>query len=263
MTRHHTLSLRALLPATLLGLALAPALASAQTPPASEGSTAPTPDAATVAPATNPTAATEAPPSTATETPTPAESGAALELPTLTLGVRAGLGVPTLFNELDLSYDVALEVGYVLPFLDGRLAVVADVGYSAPTASGGGNDARVGASGGAWTYEITNERLTVSLGPIFRIFPTGSTFVPYVGALGRAYFVRTTANGTGAGQPFGENVETSMAYGVVGVLGGELKLGPGAALLEVSAGWAALAQTITGETTAGVLAAQLGYRLFL
>jgi hypothetical protein len=226
MTTPRTLSLRTLLPATLLGLALAPALASAQTPP---DSPAPTPS----------------------------------PLPTLTIGARAGLGVPTIFNELELSYDVALEVGYVLPFLDGRLAVVADVGYSAPTASGGGNDARVGASGGAWTYDVTNERLTVSLGPIFRVFPPGSTFVPYVGALGRAYFVRSTANGTGAGQPFGENVETSMAYGVVGVLGGELHLGPGAALLEVSAGWAALAQTITGETTAGVLAAQLGYRLFL
>lgn len=179
------------------------------------------------------------------------------------VGVRAGLGVPSLFNELGLSYDLSLEAGVVLPVLDGRLAVSADVGYSAPGVSGGGSDVRVGAAGGAWTYEVTNERLVVSLGPVFRFLPPGSFFVPYVGVLGRAYFVRSTANGTGAGQPFGENVETSTAFGVAGAVGGELRLGPGVALLEVSCGWAGLEQTITGSTTAGVLAAQLGYRLFL
>lgn len=181
----------------------------------------------------------------------------------LILGLRAGIGVPSLFNELGVSYDLSLEVGVILPILDGRLAISADLGYSAPGATGSGTDARVGTSGGTWTYDVTNERLVVSLGPVFRILPPGSMFVPYIGVLGRVYFVRTTANGTGAGQPFGENVETSNAFGVVGALGGELRLGPGAALLELQLGWAGMDQKITGSTTAGVFAAQLGYRLFL
>ena len=181
----------------------------------------------------------------------------------LFVGLRAGLGVPSLFNDLGLSYDLTLELGVVLPVLDGRLAISADVGYSAPAVSGGGTDARVGAMGGDWHYSVTNQRLMISLGPVFRIFPPGSTFVPYVGVLGRMYMIRSTATGTGAGQPFGQNEETSTAYGVAGALGGELRLGPGAALLEVSLGWANMDQKITGSTSAGELGVQLGYRIFL
>lgn len=261
----------ALLLAGLLGVSVVPAMpAGAQdaTPPAGCASATPAPPATETPPGDGTAPAADALPTSDVEAP-PADD--AEEAPVaddfrdrlLVVGLRAGIGVPSLFNELGVSYDLSLEVGMLLPFLDGRLAISADVGYSAPTASGSGTDARVGASGGTWTYDVTNERLVVSLGPVFRFLPPGSAFVPYVGLLGRMYLVRSTATGTGAGQPFGENVETSTAFGVVGALGGELLLGPGAALLEVSLGWAGLEQKITGSTTAGVLAVQLGYRLFL
>ncbi|MCC7542828.1 MAG: hypothetical protein IT379_41820, partial [Deltaproteobacteria bacterium] len=69
--------------------------------------------------------------------------------------------------------------------------------------------------------------------------------------------------GTGGGQPFGQNTEQSTQAGAVFQLGGELRAGPGAALLEVSFGISDLPHTITGQTSTGALAVELGYRLFL
>lgn len=51
--------------------------------------------------------------------------------------------------------------------------------------------------------------------------------------------------------------------GALGALGAELQLGPGAALLELSLGWAHVNGYILRDTSVGALGIGVGYRLFL
>lgn len=181
----------------------------------------------------------------------------------LTLGLKAGIYVPGLFTEMGLHGQFTFEIGYMLPFMNKQLAIVFDANYASPGADGSEEDPRIGEDGGTWSYDMSNQQLFLSLGPVFRITPPGSSFVPYVGLFGRYYMLKTTVNGDGEGQPFGENEETSGELGFAAALGGELRLGPGAALAELSLGYAPLGHRITGDVNAGALGFQLGYRLFL
>ncbi|MBM4362708.1 MAG: hypothetical protein FJ104_08505 [Deltaproteobacteria bacterium] len=54
-----------------------------------------------------------------------------------------------------------------------------------------------------------------------------------------------------------------MKFGFYGALGGELHVGPGAVLLEVQTGYAAVDGFVLRDTNVGALNAALGYRLFL
>ncbi len=182
---------------------------------------------------------------------------------TLTLGLRAGVLVPSVFNQLGVGPDLTFEVGLLLPVADKRLAIVADGSYASAGRSGGGTHPRIGDMGGPWTFHMTTQEALVSIGPVFRFLPPGSTFVPYVGAFGRLFMMKTTADGTGGGQAFGQNTEQSTEIGFAAALGGELRLGPGTALLELGFQWAKLDQRITGDVGATALSAQIGYRLFL
>ncbi|MEN9579510.1 MAG: hypothetical protein RJA70_2519, partial [Pseudomonadota bacterium] len=64
-------------------------------------------------------------------------------------------------------------------------------------------------------------------------------------------------------ETFGKNFETGGAGGFFGALGGELHLGPGAALLELQASSASIDQFMLRNTNAGALSVSLGYRIFL
>lgn len=181
----------------------------------------------------------------------------------LTLGLKAGLYVPGLFTEMGLHGQFTFELGVLLPVADKRLAIVLDGNYAAPGSDGSHEDPRIGESGGTWSYDTTTQQLFLSLGPVFRFMPPGESFVPYVGLFGRYYMLKTTVNGDGNGEPFGENEETSGEFGFAAALGGELRLGPGAVLAEISLGYAPLGHRITGDVSTGALGIQLGYRLFL
>ncbi len=183
----------------------------------------------------------------------------------LTLGLKVGLYVPSIVNALGLHADIALEAAFLLPFLERRLGIAVELGYSPPGVSGSGTDMRIGDAGGPWTYEVVTKELMLALGPIFRFLPPGSPIVPYAGVLFRTYFLETSSEGTGGAgkEAFGENTEQSTEFGVSLLLGGELRLGPGAALFEISFGTSSLPHRITGDTSTGALAFLLGYRLFI
>lgn len=198
-----------------------------------------------------------------TASPAAAEDTKNFEDKNVTLGVKAGVYVPSIINDLNPHADLALEVGYMLPFLERRLALAFEAAWAPPGVSDGKSDPRLGDSGGDWDFDVTTQELKLSFGPMFRFLPPGETFVPYVGMLARAYLIETTVTGSGDGQSFGENSEVSTEWGFVTMLGGELRLGPGVALLEVTFGWSDLPHRITGDTSTGAMSFLLGYRFML
>ncbi len=181
----------------------------------------------------------------------------------VTIGIKAGLYVPGLVSEMGLNGVYTLEVGGMLPFADRRIGIIGDVSYAGPGSDGSMDDPRIGDMGGTWSYEATTHQLFVSVGPLIRFLPPGSTFVPYVGVYARYYMMKTVVNGDGNEETFGENEETSDSFGFGASLGGELRAGPGVALLDVSFGWAPLEHRITGDVSTGALGIQLGYRFML
>jgi hypothetical protein len=181
----------------------------------------------------------------------------------LTLGLRAGLYLPGLFSEMSLGPHLSFELGVLLPVADKRLALVLDASYASGGSDGTVDDPRIGESGGSWSWEMSSQQLFFSFGPLFRFMKPGETFVPYLGVFGRMYLLKTTVDGSGNGEPFGEHEETSTEFGFAAALGGELRAGPGAVLLELQLGYAPLGHRITGDVSTGALSVQLGYRLFL
>lgn len=181
----------------------------------------------------------------------------------ITLGVRAGVYLPNIVNSMDPHANLTFEVAVLLPFLDRMLGIMVDGSWTGPGSSRQLMDPRVGESGGTWSYSMQTHHGFLSAGLIFRFLPPGSLFVPYLTAVGRIYLLETGVDGEGEGEAFGGNTEKSLQGGFGVSLGGELRLGPGALLLDVSFGYSDLPHRITGATSTGALGIQVGYRLFL
>lgn len=179
----------------------------------------------------------------------------------LTLGLSAGIYLPNLINDLGPHVTVGVEVGYLLPFFDKRLAVVFGTGWAPPTTDGVEPDTRLATP--EYSYETTTQQWHFSLGPILRILPPGTMFVPYVGFLARLYLLRAEVSGRSGDNAFGTNTEQSTEIGFVALLGGEIRLGPGALQIQFDFGWSDWPHTVTGDTSTGALAGSIGYRLFL
>jgi len=156
------------------------------------------------------------------------------------LGTAAG-------GELELSYRVWRG-----------LSVFLSAGYTRPTVERTSvADPRLA---GAYDGTQTQEELTTSLGLLYRFLEPASKWNAYAGLGGRLYFLKTHTEGNVATQPFGENTEQSTQVGAVVVLGGEVRLGPGALALEAQFGDSSLPHVITGDVSTGALAFDLGYR---
>ena len=74
--------------------------------------------------------------------------------------------------------------------------------------------------------------------------------------------LETLTNGTAGETSFLENREKSTRVGAVAALGGEYRLGPGAATLTVDCGGSDLPHLVTGEVQTTAVGPSLGYRLF-
>jgi len=184
----------------------------------------------------------------------------------ITIGLRGGVYLPGLVNAFDPHASLTVDFAVLLPVLDRMLGIYGDVNWSPPGRSQSAlSDPRVGPSPGpgTWTYTMQTDQLYFSLGLIFRFLTPGSMFVPYISAGGRVYLLKTAVDGTGAGNAFGLNTEQSTQVGFTASLGGELRLGPGALVLDVGFGYSDLPHDITGPTSTTALAIQLGYRIFL
>ena len=173
-------------------------------------------------------------------------------------GVMAGGLVP--FSGLTPGVQVALEAGLVLPVLHRGLAVAVDVDYAQAWDSSTTSDARVLSAGGVYTWNLTQEFLTVMPLLMYRL-TTLKSITPFIGVGPRIYFVRSTTSGSAGTSAIADTTEVSTQIGFGVPLGIEIKLGPGGILAEVLGQWGPYTHTATGDTHTGAIGLSLGYRL--
>lgn len=234
---------------TLLAIVLLlPAAALAQTKTAAPPKTAPA-DARPTPPRSAPADAKPAGPAKTQVVTPPAkpQKGRFLVAPKL------GLFEPT--SRLSGAFFLGLEAGYVTPALDDRLAVVLEVDWVRPRASGSVADPRVVAGDGA--YNLGNAEVGVLLSAVYRLEDAVPGLTPY-GGFGPGVFFHRTAT-----QAFQNTyVETEGRFGFQMMGGADYTIGPGAAFAEIRYHFSRVNFISTGNSNVGgFLALGLGYRL--
>ncbi len=176
----------------------------------------------------------------------------------ITLGLKGGVSLPQLNSALGTTFAVNLEAAYFLPFWESRLGLLASLGYSQPTASGNGQDARL--PEGEYSWSTTQRQTLLDIGLVLRVMGAESPWNVVLAAGPRIVFVSTLTSGEAGDEPFGEHDERATRPGVFVLAQGEYRLGPGAAFLEFSAGMAFEDLRTTGELTVAALQILAGYR---
>lgn len=179
--------------------------------------------------------------------------------------VGAGLGKPfsdfgaTPVFELELGIAPSLgdAIGHSLEFfLSGQ--------YAQPGLDGSAAEADPRVPGGEpFSYDVTQQMLTLSLGALYRFDLDSDLVMPYGGLGARMYLLKTHAEGEVSGQAFSESKETQTDFGLVLLGGVDIFVGPGALLAELSFGWASLDGYIMRDTNLGALSLAVGYRVVL
>lgn len=166
---------------------------------------------------------------------------------------KLGLFEPT--SRLSGALFLGLEAGYVTPALDNRLAIVLEVDWVRPRASGNVTDPRVVAGDGA--YNLGNAEVGVLLSAVYRLEDVVLGLTPYGGLGPGLYFHRT------ATQAFqNKYLETEARVGFQLMAGADYTLGPGAAFAEVRYHFTRVDFLSTGNANVGgFLALGAGYRL--
>lgn len=164
------------------------------------------------------------------------------------------------FNGLGPFVNGALEVGYILPFLNRGIGIYADVAYTVPRTSGEGSDPRV--PGGAYSWTLTQKQLSITPMVVYRFTKLGR-LVPYVGLGARIYMMESITEGMSGNQTILETKERSTKVGMALPLGVDFKIGPGALLAELLFELGPLDHRLTGETSTAATSLALGYRLML
>lgn len=197
--------------------------------------------------------------------PAPVEASEPEEAPVTTLAhaprfflfPKVGAAFPQVLSPLSTSAAGALELGYVLPVLGGRLALVAEAAYTQPSHTRTVEDPRL-ASGSA-TYTVTERTLGLYAGPKFFLLPLSSALAPYASAGVRTQLLSTELSGEAGGADLGAHTETGSHVAFAGQLGAGLRLGPGHAVLEVQLVSSPIPHLITGQVDVGDVSARAGY----
>lgn len=180
--------------------------------------------------------------------------------PSVELSLKGGVHLPQIANPLQTSFDAVLKVGYALPFLERRLQVFLDLGYTQPEVTVKGTDARVPT--GSFTSTTVVRDFATSLGLCFFILEPSKPLVPYVSAGARLHFLLAETTGSAGGAEFGKYEETDTRFGGVFAVGAGYRLGPGRVLLEVALNVLPVDQRLTGTSNASSLSIVAGYGLF-
>lgn len=189
-----------------------------------------------------------------TEPPPPAPVAPAFEV-----SLKFGLHLPQLANPLTTSFDAVLKVGYGLPFLERRLQLFLDLGYTQPSVTVTGSDARV--PGGTFTATTTLRDFATTLGLCFFILEPSRVLVPYLSAGARVHFLSAETDGSAGGASFGGWRETDTRFGGVFAAGAGYRLGPGRVLAELTFNVLPVDQRLTGVSNASSLSLLVGYGL--
>ncbi|MDB4954784.1 MAG: hypothetical protein JWO36_2353 [Myxococcales bacterium] len=150
-----------------------------------------------------------------------------------------------------------VEVGYITPVADRRLAIVLDIDYTQPTKTGSESDPRV--MGGTYTWKLTEQELGIMPALIYRL-TSMSSIVPYAGIGPRVLLTKSTVRDNGA-PAIMETHEQSTRVGVGVPLGAELRLGPGRAIGELLLQYGTLNHVATGDANSGAVSLSVGYRM--
>ena len=175
----------------------------------------------------------------------------------LSLGLKAGAVFPQLSSTFGTTFAVLGGVGYRLPFLGSRFGLVLDLGYSQPTATGEGEDPRIG---GSYSWEAVQRQLIFDLGVIARLNEEQSDWNLGLTAGPQLLLLFTTVKGEGGGEPFGEHFEPASSMGLFVAGQGEYRLGPGALLGEINFSTSFQNLRSTGELAVVSVTGLLGYR---
>lgn len=174
------------------------------------------------------------------------------------LGAKAGALAS--FNGLGPNVTGALELGYVFPWLSRGIALLVDVGYAAPVASGEESDPRV--AGGRYSWHIVQKQLTLAPSLYYRHTGLGK-LVPYAGIGPRIFFLESVTDSDGKQPLILETKEQGTKVGLGVHAGVDYLLGPGALLGELLFQWADLDHQQTGDTSLAGLTIWIGYRFML
>lgn len=189
-----------------------------------------------------------------------AASPAQARRPAIVAGARAGVILPQISSELGAHAVGAIEVGYIMPWLQGRFQVFGAAAYAQPEHSATASDPRLVDAGGTYEFNTIQRELTFDLGVLGRFLPQKSMFNGYVAVGPRLYLLETVTSGEAGGEEFGTNREQSTKIGVYAAAGGEMILGPGRILLQVAFAYSPLAHEITGDISTSALMISAGYR---
>jgi hypothetical protein len=166
------------------------------------------------------------------------------------VGVEAKLGAMLPTSGLNLTYFVALEASYRLPFWQRLLGLGLEVSLSGPGDSGTVRAANVG---GSFDYELSTR--IIGLG--FEAFATRSfgPWSPYGGVGYGLYFLHLSETALGS-----TNTEDQIRAGL-GLRGGcGYRLGPGDLVAELRYHYVNLRFSTTGKSNAGGVTLAVGYR---
>lgn len=176
--------------------------------------------------------------------------------PAFLVGLKVGGLFPQVLNRLSTTYAVALEVGWLLPFLNRQLALVVEGAYSQPARTLTVEDPRV--PGSSYDFTVTEHTFGIYAGPKVFFLPLRGTFIPWVSVGVRTQFVDSELVGA-AGTDFGLHHETGTHVAFGGQVGLGYHLGPGFVGLELQMITAPLDHLITGPVDIGDLAVRAGY----
>ncbi|WP_224248783.1 hypothetical protein [Hyalangium gracile] len=151
----------------------------------------------------------------------------------------------------------AVEVGYLTPLLDRRLAIVLEGNIHQSDVSGTLSDPLL--TRGDENYRLTEREMALLLSAVYRFEGALGSLTPYAGLGPGLYLHQATAQGFG-----GTTVEKEGTLGFQLLGGAELRLGPGGLFLEAHYHFTQVDFLSTGNVNVGgFLAASLGYRLRL
>ena len=178
----------------------------------------------------------------------------------LVAGLKGAVGFGQLFSDMELGWIGELELGWVTPYRPLQIFVTTSYVRTGQADALGEPDPRL-PSGGAWTYDVTQDQLVFTVGPLYRLDVGSDVVVPY-GALGfRTYLTSTEVTGE-ADADFGTYEEQGTDFGAYGAIGADFFVGPGAFLTELQIGWAPVDRYVLQDTSTGTLNLALGYRFF-
>ena len=186
----------------------------------------------------------------------------------LIAGAKAGAAFAQPFSNLGASFLVGVEVGWALPRLPGigsGLAVTIDLAYTQPGASGAGIDSRLAPNAGHYGFSVTQRELSLGFTALYRVpFLLGGRLVPYAGIGPRIFFLESkTSAEAGSGNTLPGFSETSTRVGLGVPLGADFPIGPGRVFLEAMLLYAPFNHNLTGDSNAGMITVQAGYRFLL